>query len=371
MLHLFSIWKSISFRRLANLCFSFVHSLFLKAGIPVWFRNKPVTITLEISSVCNLKCPECPSGKGLVRRQNPFMSLDMAKEIIDNHADRALVAILYFQGEPLLNPQWFDIVNYASQKGLFTILSTNGQLLNYANCQKMVHSGLNRLVVSADGIDQAVYDKYRVGGKLDKIVYGLACLRALKQGKERKDHAKGHTERSRSMTSDISPCFNSAQHDMLNDHKCSLCDVEVNILRKQKLPRVVFQTLLTKDTENQRKEIKQQARYWFADKVEFKTMQVYDQSEENLAKWLPSKKRFRRKNTAQRKRKKIVCWRALTNAVYTSDGHLVPCCFDKLAAFSFGHLAEFAWGSERRRNFVTHLARGKVSPAICQNCTTT
>jgi hypothetical protein len=304
---------------------------------------------------------------GKVKRENRFLSPELAKQIIDTHSKHALVAILYFQGEPLLNPHWFEIVKYASEKKLFTILSTNGQFLDSANCEKLVSSGLNRLVVSADGTDQAVYEKYRVGGELDKIVDGLACLRAFKQGKNR----KSHTERSRSMTKDISAPLN-VRNRSLSGAEVNTSRAEVNPPRKHKTPTVVFQALITKDTESTMRQIKKTALEWGADKVEFKTMQIYDQSPANLDTWLPLNKRFQRKtnqNVRLNPKKRMACWRALTNAVYTTDGVLVPCCFDKLAEYPFGTIGQVAWSSGKRRMFIQQLAKGRISPSICHNCT--
>jgi MoaA/NifB/PqqE/SkfB family radical SAM enzyme len=317
----------------------------------------------------------------------------MAKEIIDNHAGHAIVAILYFQGEPLLNPQWSEIVRYASEKRMFTILSTNGQFLDHENCEKIVHSGLNRLIVSADGVDQATYEKYRVSGNLDKIVKGLQCLRALKEGKRSEGHPStlfstirsityrrlrpfdyaqgdnsGHTERSRSMAKGISVPLNVRSRS-LSGVEVNLSRGSVNVKTLRRKPTLVFQALLTKDTESQIKQIRRSALSWGADRVEFKTMQIYNQSSENLEKWLPAKKRFQRKIRPLRKGGKIVCWRAMSNAVYTSDGNLVPCCFDKLSLFSFGNYKQSVWFSHEREHFVNGLVRGEISPSICQNCT--
>lgn len=97
-------------------------------------------------------------------------------------------------------------------------------------------------------------------------------------------------------------------------------------------------------------------------------MQIYDQSKENLAKWQPKTKAYRRVNKINKNDSRIICWRALTNAVYTTDGALVPCCFDKLAEHTFGTIAKNAWGSERRKTFLKKLSNGKIYPVICKNC---
>ncbi len=318
-----SVLRTISTKRVFNVICSVVNYFLLKLKTSLRFNNHPITITLELSSVCNLACPECPVGLGIVKRENCFMGFEMAKKIIDTHYKKAMVAILYFQGEPFQNPQWYEIISYAHKKRLFTIVSTNAQTTNYKVCEKIIDCGLDRLIISADGVDQATYEKYRIGGDFSKIENTVRDLCLLKKSK------------------------------------------------KSRTPKIVYQTLLSKFTEYQTKEIKQHALLCGADKVEFKTMQIYDHSSKNLAKWLPQNSKYQRKNLRVKsyQNKSKVCWRALTNAVYTADGYLVPCCFDKLAEFSFGSIDNSPWESNKRILFLKNLSKGLVSPPICDNCT--
>jgi len=313
----FSIIRTFSFKRVVNSVFSTVNFFLLKIKVLPKLKNQPITITLELSSVCNLACPECPTGMGKVKRDNQFMDFEMAKTIIDTHSKSAMVVILYFQGEPFLNPSWFDIISYAHKKRLYTLISTNAQSLSYHDCEKIIESGLDQLIISADGAEQTIYEKYRVGGDFSKVTETLKNLRVLKES------------------------------------------------RNSKTPKIIYQTLLSIHTEFDTKRIKRNALKWGADKVVFKTMQIYDQSEENLAKWLPKTKAYRRVNKTN---DRIACWRALTNAVYTSDGTLVPCCFDKLAKYPFGTNTDNAWGSKKRKTFLQNLSNGDIYPEICKNC---
>src|SRR5207237_766158 len=77
-----------------------------------------------------------------------------------------------FQGEPYLNPKLLEYVKYASDKGIYTATSTNAHYLTEANAKATVESGLDRLIISIDGVTQGVYEKYRIGGHLDKVLEG-------------------------------------------------------------------------------------------------------------------------------------------------------------------------------------------------------
>jgi len=52
------------------------------------------------------------------------------------------------------------MVKYASDKGLFTLVSTNANI--DINVEETVKSGLDSIIVSLDGSTEATYNKYRV-----------------------------------------------------------------------------------------------------------------------------------------------------------------------------------------------------------------
>src|SRR5436190_7909022 len=94
------------------------------------------------------------------------------KRMIDELASNLLYLVFYFQGEPYLNPEFLDMVEYASSKKIYTATSTNAHFLNDENARRTVESGLDRLIISIDGVTQEVYEKYRVGGSVEKVLAG-------------------------------------------------------------------------------------------------------------------------------------------------------------------------------------------------------
>jgi MoaA/NifB/PqqE/SkfB family radical SAM enzyme len=94
------------------------------------------------------------------------------KQTIDELHRDLLYLIFYFQGEPYLNPDFLTMVKYAHDKGIYTATSTNAHYLTDEKAKQTVESGLDRLIISIDGTTQDVYQQYRVGGKLDKVLEG-------------------------------------------------------------------------------------------------------------------------------------------------------------------------------------------------------
>ncbi len=132
----------------------------------------PVSISLEPTTSCNLRCPECPSGLRAFTRPTGMLKQDFFKETIDQLHKDLLYLVFYFQGEPYLNPAFLDMVKYASSKKIYTATSTNAHYLSDENAKRTIESGLDRLIISIDGTTQETYQQYRVGGRLDKVLEG-------------------------------------------------------------------------------------------------------------------------------------------------------------------------------------------------------
>src|ERR1700761_780715 len=188
----------------------------------------PVSISFEPTTPCNLRCPECPSGLRAFTRPTGMLENSFFRQTIDQLSKELLYLIFYFQGEPYLNPGFLDMVAYAHSKGIYTATSTNAHYLNDKNAKRTVESGLDRLIISIDGTTQEVYEQYRVGGKLEKVLEGARNI--VKWKKE----------------------------------------------LKSKKPFVFFQFLVVRPNEHQIEDIKRLAKEIGVDQVRFKTAQVYD-----------------------------------------------------------------------------------------------
>lgn len=289
----------------------------------------PISLTFEPTTSCNLRCPECPSGKREFTRPTGMLQQDFFKSAIDDLYKEISYLIFYFQGEPYLNTQFLEMVNYASRKKIYTATSTNAHYLNDINARKTVESGLDRLIISIDGTTQDTYEQYRVGGSLAKVIEGAENI--LKWKKELK-----------SVT-----------------------------------PHVIFQFLVVKPNEHQIDEMKTLAKKIGVQELRFKTAQVYDYVNGNtLIPTISKYARYKQKvdGTYTIKNKMLNhCWRLWHSTVITWDGLVVPCCFDKDAQHQLGDLKNTTfrqlWQGARYNNFRSSLLRSRTEIDICKNCT--
>ena len=289
----------------------------------------PVSISFEPTTSCNLRCPECPSGLRAFTRPTGMLQKNFFKDTIDQLHKELLYLVFYFQGEPYLNPDFLEMVKYASSKKIYTATSTNAHYLTDANAKKTVESGLDRLIISIDGTTQETYKQYRVGGNLTKVLEGAANI--VKWKKE----------------------------------------------LKSKTPFVIFQFLVVRHNEHQIEEVKRLAKEIGVDDVWLKTAQVYDY-ENDPNHLIPTNTKYSRYKK-NREGKNVFkgnnanhCWRLWHDPVITWDGTVVPCCFDKDAQHKLGSLQQMPfkelWQNPDYKKFRGQVLQSRKNIDICANC---
>jgi radical SAM protein with 4Fe4S-binding SPASM domain len=285
-------------------------------------------MAIEPTTSCNLRCPECPSGLRQFTRPIGMLEPTFFKSTIDAVYKELLYLTFYFQGEPYLNPNFLEMVKYASEKGIYTSTSTNAHYLNEEQSAKTVESKLDRLIISIDGTTQETYEQYRIGGSLQKVIDGTKHIIAAKKR------------------------------------------------LKSKTPHIVFQFLVVKPNEHQLNDVQLLAKELGVDEVVFKTAQVYNF--ENGNPLIPDNikySRYKKNNdgTYSIKNKLLnQCWRMWSSCVVTWDGVVVPCCFDKDAKHQLGDLKQQSfkelWNSEKYQNFRQSILKSRQEIDICKNC---
>ncbi len=289
----------------------------------------PISISIEPTTSCNLRCPECPSGLRNFTRPTGMLQQNFFEKTIDEIYRHTAYLIFYFQGEPYLNPKFLEMVKYASDKKIYTATSTNAHYLNNENAKKTIESGLKRLIISIDGTTQKTYEQYRIGGDLSKVIEGTKNIIHWK-----------------------------------NELKSST-------------PHIVFQYLVVKPNQHQIEDAKKLAKDLGVNEIKFKTAQIYEyENGSDLIPTIESYSRYKKnkEGTFEIKNKLLNhCWRLWHSTVITWDGLIVPCCFDKDAKHQLGDLKEESfktiWHNDKYNNFRSSLLRSRAEIDICKNCT--
>lgn len=144
-------------------------------------KGYPFILKVEPTSRCNLKCPGCIAHGTDFPIEEGDMSFDLFKKLCDEMGDYLYKISLYITGEPLLNNQIYDMIAYATKKRIGTVISTNFHAFNEDKAERMISSGLSHIIVCLDGVSQEVYEKYRVGGKVNRVLNNLDILTRKKK----------------------------------------------------------------------------------------------------------------------------------------------------------------------------------------------
>lgn len=134
-----------------------------------------LSLNLELTNRCNLRCGFCPTGNGLMRRPRGHMDPATFRRALDG-AGSLEFALLFQWGESLLHPQFVDLAQQARARGARTLLTTNGTLLDERRVAGLLDAGLDRVTVSIDG-DAASHAAVR-GVPLARTEAGLERLLA-------------------------------------------------------------------------------------------------------------------------------------------------------------------------------------------------
>jgi len=123
--------------------------------------RRPV-VFWNVTNKCNLACAHCyinaepgPDGGG------DELSLEEAKAFIADLAEMRIALLLFTGGEPLVRKDFWELADYATEKGLKTVLSTNGTLITKEVAAKIKACGIEYVGVSLDGAKAETHDAIR------------------------------------------------------------------------------------------------------------------------------------------------------------------------------------------------------------------
>ena len=290
-------------------------------------KSVPPQITLDVTNVCNLRCPLCATGAGRHDLKPTFIDPGLARAILQYFAQKSFHAFLYCWGEPLLHPGLAGIIRDAKELKLAVTLSTNLQvLLDRNRARELVAAGPDVLVLSIDGMTLETYARYRVGGDLSLALRNLDTLRR-------------------------------AREDLGRDR-----------------PVLEWQSLLFPHNLHEVGAMIEQYKELGADRISFESPNLLfgDATAENAAAWLldpgPDPTVHDVKGNVDGP-----CWWPYRSVIIGPDGRISPCCYVYGPEADWGNLAQDdflrIWNSERfvciRRVF---SEPGTMPPSPCDRC---
>ena len=327
-LRLFKI--DYTFKRIWNLV-KILSSMYVSAVTRrpfVW--GLPPIVMFEPTNICNLKCPMCPAVSGKRILEKGKLELDNYKNLLDEIGPYIFQLQLWNQGEPFVHKDFLEMVRYAKEKGIMTITSTNAHFVGSAEkAEEIVNSGLDQLIISMDGTNQESYEKYRINGDFNLVIYNLKLLAKAKE----KLHSR--------------------------------------------LPLIELQFIVFKHNQQEIDKIIELAKELHLNRLSFKSPMVY--TAEQADTFLDTKQKDEMYTFAgtEAKRKKIPnrCKRLWLNTTVNWNGTVVPCCFDADSDHVFNNVFHKVksfkkiWKSPLYKIFRKKVLADRSQIEICCNCT--
>ena len=133
-------------------------------------------LQIEPTTRCNFTCGFC-CGRSMTQSDLDFERFErtLAQFPSLRHVE------LQGEGEPLLHPRFFDMLGALRARGIVMSMITNGSLLTAEAVEELVAGGVEKISISIESADPEEFRRIR-GGKLEKVIDGIARLVAAKRG---------------------------------------------------------------------------------------------------------------------------------------------------------------------------------------------
>lgn len=296
--------------------------------------SRPVVLTIEPTNVCNLRCPVCETGAGILRRPKGMMSLDDFKRILDNVGGQVNQILLYFMGESFLNKQIYDMIVEAKRRKIYVSACTNGE---FVDGKRLVESGIDEISFQIGGLTQETHEKYRVGGNI------AATFQHLLDTTQARD-----SKHSPALGSDCRHLHPKTINGLIvmrhNEHQVP------EFLRESGKQGIISEIInpCVRTVEQARELLPANRKYW-----------IYDEAALNQGilrpKTIPSR-----------------CWWIYYSTVVCWNGDIVPCCRDAHEDWVMGNVLrdDFGdiWNGEKYRRFRKLVATGIGNVKVCSLC---
>ena len=170
---------------------------FTKRNFLFWLSRKidyplvpPDVVQVNFTFRCNLRCKMCSMYDQMefLKSQGKQVEIekDTFRKVIKESKELGAKAILFIGGEPFLNKDLFELIEYARTLGLGTVIVTNGVLLHEENIRKCMQTGVDWLSISIDAASEGGFSKIRGQDVFGKIVHNITMLNDFRRkGKNR------------------------------------------------------------------------------------------------------------------------------------------------------------------------------------------
>ncbi|MCP4224729.1 MAG: mycofactocin radical SAM maturase [Actinomycetia bacterium] len=141
----------------------------LKLGL-----DAPICLTWELTYACNLACVHCLSSSG--RRDSRELTTAEAMGVVDEMKALQVFYVNIGGGEPMIRPDFYDLVDHATSNGVGVKFSTNGSRIDRAGAERLATMDYTDIQISIDGADAETNDAVRGDGSFTTAMAAMDHL---------------------------------------------------------------------------------------------------------------------------------------------------------------------------------------------------
>ena len=141
-------------------------------------------VHLEITDECNLNCGMC--FRRSWEERGGSMTVATFDRLLAQFLSIPSLSVVQFGGfgEPTVHPEFWDFLRQIKEAGLQAELITNGTTFEPDDLARLLDRGLDKLVVSLDGVDLSDADPFHpssngLAQKNLRLLYGMKSVRGL------------------------------------------------------------------------------------------------------------------------------------------------------------------------------------------------
>jgi len=158
---------------------SYVYEKIMKYGEKVKRGESIAIIQFQYDYTCNFRCVHCSVKRFQGKKEGRFFTISDVKELSRQADEMGLAQIVITGGEPLIFPDFDDVVKAIDPQKFYIISDTNGWFLDAERAKHLKKIGVDKIQLSIDSLNAKEHDEFRrMPGSHER------CLRAIEAAKK-------------------------------------------------------------------------------------------------------------------------------------------------------------------------------------------
>ena len=165
-----------------NYCYSrLLQKIELKTGLPI---GKPSGVIIVLTNRCNAECVHCNSWK--LTKIDELTTVEWKDALLNLRKWLGPIFLSVTGGETFIKKDFIEIIEYGAGLGFKIGLLTNGYAMNQAKAERLINSGVKRIVVSLDGSKAEIHDIVRgIPGFFDRSTNAFKLLSTARESADK------------------------------------------------------------------------------------------------------------------------------------------------------------------------------------------